>query len=373
MDDDQRGGPLTGYRIIEVAGLGPGPFACMLLSDMGADVIRVDRPESTELADYNSAEEWSYVNRGRSSIALDLKSEPGQARFLEMVAAADGLVEGFRPGVMERLGIGPKECQAVNPGLVFVRLTGWGQDGPLAHQAGHDANYVALSGLLGLLGGAGQPPSLPLNLLGDYAAGGLMAVIGMVGGLLERSQSGVGQVVDTAIVDGSVLLTSWVHGQLQAGNWRARGTNFLDGGAPYYNVYATADDKFVAFGAIEEKFFLEFLAISGLDSEVFADRRNPERWEGMKQELVRFFRTRTRDEWGQVFLHTDACVTPVYDVDEVERVPHIRARGTIAESHGRLQPQPAPRFERTPSSVQGLPVLSGEGGAAALKRWGIDG
>ncbi|ASW57806.1 carnitine dehydratase [Plantactinospora sp. KBS50] len=358
-------------RVIEVAGLGPGPFAAMMLSDMGADVLRVDRPDEAQTVDYNSAEEYNLVNRGRSSVRVDLKSPAGRALFLEAVARADVLLEGYRPGVMERLGVGPRECAAVNPRLVFVRITGWGQHGPLARTAGHDANYVALSGLLGLLGPRAGRPAIPLNLLGDYASGAFMAVIGALGALVERARSGRGQVVDTAIVDGAALLTTFVHGQRLAGRWGERGTNFLDGGAPYYDIYDTADGGRVAFGAIEDGFFAEFLALSGADPAHFAERRDPARWPAMRERLAEVFRTRTRDEWRDLFAHTDGCVTPILEVHEVFDEPHLSARGVLAESFGLRQPQPAPRFSRTPSEVRGLPCLPGDGGAELLKRWGI--
>jgi len=367
------GGVLAGVRVVEVAGLGPGPFAAMLLSDMGADVLRIDRPDDPEAADYNAAEELNLVNRGRSSVRIDLKSPEGRARFLAVAARADVLIEGYRPGVMERLGVGPDECAAVNPGLVFVRITGWGQRGPLAQTAGHDANYIALAGLLGLLGPHGGTPSIPLNLLGDYASGSLMAVIGALGALVERGRSGRGQVVDTAIVDGAALLTTFVHGQRLAGRWEERGTNFLDGGAPYYNLYETADERHIAFGAIEDRFFAEFLAVAGVDPAPFADRRDPDRWPAMRARLAEIFRSRTRDAWRDLFAHTDGCVTPVLDVHEVLDEPHLSARGVLAESHGLRQPQPAPRFSRTPSAVQGLPCLTGDGGDETLARWGIGG
>jgi alpha-methylacyl-CoA racemase len=364
-------GPLRGLKVIELAGLGPGPLAAMILSDMGADVLRVDRPGQPEKDDYNAAEEFNLVNRGRSSVQIDLKSIAGHDLFLELVRRADVLIEGFRPGVMERLGIGPDSCAAANPGLVFVRITGWGQDGPLAGTAGHDVNYVAVSGLLGLLGPVAERPSIPLNLLGDYAGGGLMAVIGALGALVERGQSGRGQTVDTAIVDGSALLTAYVHGQRLAGRWGARGTNFLDGGAPYYNIYESADGGYIAFGAIEDKFFAEFLRLTGTDSSLFADRRDPERWPELKQRLSDIFRSRTRAEWEALLGATDSCVTPILDIGEVLGNKHLSARGVLSESFGMRQPQPAPRFSRTPSQIQGPPCLPGEGGTDALRRWGI--
>lgn len=364
-------GVLSGLKVIEVAGLGPGPLAAMMLSDMGADVLRVDRPGQPESADYNAAEEFNLVNRGRSSVQVDLKSTEGRGFFLKLVQRADALLEGFRPGVMERLGVGPDDCAAVNPSLVFVRITGWGQDGPLAHTAGHDANYVALSGLLGLLGPAGAPMPVPLNLLGDYAGGGLMGVIGLLGAIVERQRSGLGQIVDVPIVEASALLTTFVHGQRLAGRWGERGTNFLDGGAPYYNIYETADGGYVAFGAIEQAFFDEFLRRTGTDRSPFADRRNPECWPRMREQLAAIFRTRTRAEWAALLGGTNACVTPVLDLDEVLRDPHLSVRGVLKESCGMRQPQPSPRFSRTPSEIQGPPCLPGQGGEDTLRRWDV--
>jgi alpha-methylacyl-CoA racemase len=372
-EHDEPSGPLAGLKVIELAGLGPGPLAAMILSDMGADVVRIDRPGQPESADYNAAEEFNLVNRGRSSVQIDLKSGAGHDLFLQLVRRADILIEGFRPGVVERLGIGPELCAATNPGLIFVRITGWGQSGPLAGAAGHDVNYIAVSGLLGLLGPEGGKPAIPLNLLGDYAGGGLMAVIGALAALAERSRSGAGQVVDAAIADGSALLTAFVHGQRLAGRWGARGTNFLDGGAPYYNIYESADGGYIAFGAIEDKFFAEFLRLTGTDPELFANRRDPRKWPELRQQLSAIFRSRTRSEWETLLGATDSCVTPVLDINEVLSNCHLSARGVLGESFGMVQPQPAPRFSRTPSAIQGPPCLPGEGGSDALRRWGIAG
>ena len=364
-------GPLAGLRVVEVAGLGPGPLAAMILSDMGADVLRVDRAGEVGKEDYNAAEEFNFVNRGRSSVQIDLKSDDGRTLFLEIVSAADILIEGFRPGVMERLGVGPDVCAGVKPSLVYVRITGWGQEGPLAMVAGHDVNYIARSGLLGLLGPADRKPAIPLNLLGDYAGGGLMAVIGALGALVERSRSGVGQVVDTAIVDGSALLTAFVQGQRLAGLWGPRGENFLDGGSPYYNIYETADGGYVGFGAIEDKFFDEFMKRAGVDGSAFGARRDPTQWPELRSRLTEIFLSRTRAEWEELLGESDACVTAILDLEEVLDDRHLNARRVFSESFGLRQPQPAPRFSRTPSAVQGPPCLPGQYGAEALRRWGI--
>ena len=364
-------GPLSGLKILEVASLGSGPLAAMLLSDMGADVLRVDRLNDPELEDYNSAEQFNFINRGRSSVRVDLKSEMGRKQFLKLVERADVLIEGFRPGVMERLGLGPVDCLKVNPAINFVRITGWGQSGPLSNRAGHDSNYTALSGLLGLLGPEGSAPAIPLNFLGDYAAGGLMGVIGALAAVIETSKSGRGQVIDTAIVDGSALLTAYVQGQNRAGNWKARGTNFLDGGAPYYNIYEAADGGYLAFCAIEERFFQEFVKASGIDGKLFEDRGNSNKWPQMRKDLAEIFLKRSRAEWMELVGDSDSCLTPILDVNEVFEDPHLQARGIFEESFGLRQPAPAPRFLSTPSLIQGLPCLPGEMDDSAKERWGI--
>lgn len=367
----QRGGVLSGVRILEVAGLGPGPFASMILSDMGADVIRIDRPQPPEAADYNQDERSNLVNRGRASIPLDLKSDAGRTTFRAMCERADALVEGFRPGVMERLGFGPEDVAALNPRLVYVRVTGWGQSGPRAMTAGHDINYIALTGLLGLLGRAGEAPPVPLNLLGDYAGGGLMAVIGLLGALLERHASGLGQTVDVAIVDGAANLMAFVRGRHDVGAWQPRGQNFLDGGAPYYNVYETADGKHVAFGAIEDAFFKTFCERAGVDLAEFAGRRDPANWEAHKCRLAEIIHGRTRDEWAALLDGSDACVTPILDLNESLGESHLAGRATVTNVDGLDQPAPAPRFSRTPSSIAGPPAIFGVGAEAALERWGV--
>lgn len=363
-------GPLAGLRIIEIAGRGPGPFAGMMLADMGADVLRVDRADDRGRPEAPDSR-LELVNRGRRSIALDLKRPDGLAVLLRLVAQADALFEGFRPGVAERLGFGPAACLARQPSLVYARATGWGQDGPLAAAAGHDIDYIALAGALDPIGPASGPPVVPLNLVGDYAGGGMLLAFGIVCGMLEARASGRGQVVDAAMLDGASLLMTLFHGRRLNGTWRdARGSNMLDGGFPYYGVYETADRRYVAIGAIEPKFHRELLRKLGIDDAPSPLRRAD--WPAMRARLAAAFKTRTRDEWAGLFDGTDACLAPVLGLGEVASHPHIAARQGFTEVDGVSQPSPAPRFSRTPGGVALPPPLPGEHTRQVLRDCGYD-
>jgi alpha-methylacyl-CoA racemase len=367
-------GPLTGYRIIELAGIGPGPFAAMMLSDMGAEVLRVDR---AELVRDDASVPMSDVNgRGRRSVGVDLKNPEGREAVLRLVEQADALIEGFRPGVTERLGIGPDECLARQPKLVYGRMTGWGQTGSYAPVAGHDINYIALSGTLSMIGRIGEPPVPPLNLVGDFGGGGLLLAFGIVCGILEASRSGKGQVIDAAMVDGAALLASMMHGLRASGAWRDRGTNLLDTGAWFYEVYETADGGYISLGSIEPQFCREMLQIIGLADDVDAGGPLPEQgdrvsWPSMKRRVAAVIKTKTRDEWCALLEGTDACFAPVLDPAEAERHPHNRARGTFTEVGGVVQPAPAPRFSRTVPEIAGPPTRPGQHTDEALPDWGF--
>ena len=342
-------GPLTGVRVLEVAAIGPSPMTGMILADMGADVIRVERAsQDTPM----TRTDPSY--RGKRSIALDLKSPEGIETFLRLVETADVLTEGFRPGVMERLGIGPDECRARNPRLVYGRMTGWGQDGPLAQAAGHDINYIALTGVLHAIGNAGEPPVPPLNLIGDMGGGGMLLALGIVAALYESKASGQGQVVDAAMTDGSALLMWMFHGFSAMGlhNAEQRGANILDGGAHFYGCYETADGKYVSIGSIEPQFYAQLIELAELDPETFKQQMDPQRWPVLKTVLAEVFRQKTRDEWCELLEGTDVCFAPVLSLREAPTHPHNVARRTYVEVDGLTQPAPAPRFDRTPSEVR---------------------
>ncbi|MFC5747461.1 CaiB/BaiF CoA transferase family protein [Actinomadura rugatobispora] len=348
FDRDGRPGPLRGLRVLEIASIGPGPFAGMLLADLGADVIRVDRPGSDPS---RPAPEDDAVNRGRRSIVLDLKSPAGRALALDLAARADVLIEGFRPGVMERLGLGPDACLAANPALVYGRVTGWGQDGPLASTAGHDIGYIAVTGALHAIGPAEEPPPPPLNLVGDNAGGGMLLALGVLAAVAHARATGAGQVVDAAIVDGASLLTTLFHGRLAAGWWRdERGANLIDGGAPFYGTYRCADGRHLAVGAIEERFRAELLDKLGVAAgdPLRRDMADPASWPGARERIAAIIATRTRDEWARV-LDGDACAAPVLSLTEAPDHPHLAARGTFTGVGGVRQPAPAPRFSATPS------------------------
>jgi alpha-methylacyl-CoA racemase len=359
-------GPLKGLRILEFAGIGPGPFCAMLLADLGAEVVRLDRKEGP------AGTRQDFVTRGRRSLALDLKSPPAIAAVLRLVEGADALIEGFRPGVMERLGLGPDGCLARNPRLVYGRMTGWGQDGPLAQAAGHDINYIALTGALWSIGRAGERPVPPLNLVGDYGGGGMLLALGMLAALLEAKGSGRGQVVDAAMVDGAALLLTPLYAMLARGRWRnERGANMLDGAAPWYDTYECGDGRYLAVGPIEPQFFDLMIAKLGLDPARFAGRMEPANWPALKAELAAVFRTRTRDDWAALFEGTDACVAPVLDLHEAPAHPHNIARGTFQRREGTAQPAPAPRFSRTPAEPDLPPPLRGEHTEQVLADWGF--
>jgi alpha-methylacyl-CoA racemase len=359
-------GPLSGCRVVELAGIGPGPFAGMILADLGAEVVRVDRPAPGE----PRAEPFDVLGRGKKSVVLDLKRPEAVAAVLDLVAVADALIEGYRPGVAERLGLGPAECLARNPRLVYGRMTGWGQDGPLAQQAGHDIAYIAVTGALHAIGEEGGPPQIPLNLLGDFGGGSTYLVIGVLAALWAVRGGAPGQAVDAAIVDGAAHLLAMTHGMLAAGGWAdERGVNLLDGGAPYYAVYATADGRHMAVGALEPKFYAEFLARLGLDEDP-ARQHDRSGWAGLRQRIADRFASRTQADWTRVFDGSDACVAPVLGLREAADHPHMAARGTLVARDGVLQPAPAPRFSATPAGPVAPPPAAGQDDPAAIAaRW----
>ena len=365
-------GPLAGIRVVELAGIGPGPYTCMLLADAGADVIRIDRATGTPAA-AAAGPHWDLLNRSRRSVAVDLKHPEGVALVLDLVAQAEGLVEGWRPGVAERLGIGPEQCLARNPRLVFGRMTGWGQHGPLASAAGHDINYIALAGALWPIGREGERPVPPLNLVGDFGGGGMVLAFGMCAAMLEAQRSGRGQVVDAAMVDGAASLMTMTFAFRQLGLWTEdRGVNVLDTGAPFYEVYDTSDDKWFCVGAIEPQFYAELLKVLGLDSADLPAQNDRAHWAATKERFAAIFRTRTRDEWAEAFAGTDACGAPVLSPWEAHTYPHNAERGTFVEVEGVVQPGPVPRFSRTPAAVTRAPTVAGAEASEALASWGID-
>jgi alpha-methylacyl-CoA racemase len=364
-------GPLAGYKIIELAGIGPGPLCAMLLSDMGAEVVRVDRVVPSGLG-LPKAPKFDLLNRGRRSVAIDLRKREGVETLLRLVGKADALIEGFRPGVTERLGIGPTECFARNSKLIYGRMTGWGQEGPLAHAAGHDINYISLVGALHSIGRQGEAPVPPLNLVGDFGGGGVYLAFGMVCGLLEASKSGQGQVVDSAMVDGAASLMTMFYGLRAMGIWTdRRGANFLDGGAHFYGVYQTADDQYISVGSIEPKFYAELLRLTGLEGKGLPGQLDRTRWPEMREVLQGVFRTKTRDEWCAIMEGTDVCFAPVLSMEEAPEHPHNKARGTFVEIGGVIQPGPAPRFSRTQAEIQGSPGKPGQNTDAVLSDWGF--
>jgi alpha-methylacyl-CoA racemase len=366
-------GPLKGLRVIEMVGIGPCPFAAMMLADMGAEVIRIDRKlDPTAANPYPMlGTKYDVMARGRRSLALDLKNPCARRLLLDLVAKADALVEGFRPGVMERLGLGPDVCIERNPKLVYGRVTGWGQHGPLAQAAGHDLNYVALSGMLHAMGEADRPPAPPLNLVGDFGGGGMMLAFGVVCAMLEARTSGRGQVVDAAMTDGAALLGAMMYGLRAHGAWSApRGANLLDGGAPFYATYACADGKFIAVGAIEPQFYARLLALAGADDPAFARQWRQDDWPALKEQFAALFATRTRADWCTLLEGTDACFAPVLDMDEAPRHAHNAARATFVDVDGVTQPAPAPRFSRTPGQAGPAAAAPGRDGAAILADWG---
>lgn len=357
-------GPLQGLRVVELAGIGPGPHAAMILGDLGADVVRVDRPTAKNGAISDA------MLRNRRSVTADLKSDEGRQFVLDLAAKADVLIEGFRPGVTERLGLGPEDCAKVNEKLVYARMTGWGQDGPRALQAGHDINYISLNGVLHAIGRKGERPVPPLNLAGDFGGGSMFLLLGILSALWERQTSGKGQVVDAAMIDGSSVLIQMMWAFRAQGVWSdERGTNMLDTGAPYYDTYETADGKYFAIGAIEPQFYAELLAKLGLDPETLPGQNDTGRWEELRATFTEVFKTRDRDEWAAVFAGSDACATPVLAFGEVLDEPHIAERSTFYETQHGLQPMPAPRFSRSEPAVPSPPPLIGADNDAVLKDW----
>ena len=365
-------GPLSGLRVVELAGIGPGPFAAMHLADLGADVVRVDRPGP--VSPITGDPRLNLLNRGKRSVAVDLKHPRGAEVVLALAERADVLIEGWRPGVAERLGVGPEHVWARNPKLVYGRMTGWGQEGPLAHSAGHDIAYIAVAGALHPIGRAGGPPQVPVNLVGDFGGGSLYLVVGVLAALRQAEATGRGQVVDAAIVDGAAHLTTMVHSLMAGGRWTPnRGANLLDTGAPFYDVYETSDGGHMAVGALEPQFFAELVRLLGLDQPDFPTQYELDRWPEMRERIAAVFGSRTREEWTKVFGGTDACVAPVLSVAEAPHDPHLVARGTYEERDGVVQPSAAPRFSGASAGPHLPPPLPGEHTRDALAAWGIDG
>jgi len=355
-------GPLRGLRIIEVASLGPGPFACMMFADMGADVLRLERPGRAL-----GSGGWNSMNRGRPSIAVDLTHPEGRNLVVRLAMSGEAIVEGFRPGVMERLGLGPDELLAVNPRLVYGRVTGYGQDGPLAGAAGHDINYISIAGVLGAIRRNGERPLAPLSLVGDFGGGGMLLAFGVICALLEARSSGQGQVIDAAMVDGSALLATATYAMRAARMWDGEpGSNSIDSGSHWYETYETADGQHIAVGALEPQFYAELMRLVGLEGPQWERARWPE----LKERLAAVFRTRTRAEWMDILEGSDACATPVLSLEEAPAHPHNVARGTFVEVDGVVQPAPAPRFSRTPGAIR--PRHSDAAGASALADWGLE-
>ena len=365
-------GPLAGLKVVEVGSIGPGPFCAMLLADLGADVIRVDRVSGSALVGPSDNFRTELLNRGRRSIAVDLKHPGGAEVVLSLVERADVIMEGFRPGVAERLGIGPDDCAARNPAIIYGRMTGFGQDGPLAQAVGHDINYVALSGLLSMVGRHGQPPTPPLALAGDFGGGGMILALGILAAVFERGRSGRGQVIDAAMVHGAALLGTCFYGYRQTGEWHAeRGTNIVDSGAPYYDAYETADGRWLAVGAMEAHFYADLVKLLELPDDL-PDQNDQSAWPQMKQIFAEAVRRRSLADWLSRAEGLTACVAPVLDALEAPAHPHHVARGTFVEVDGLVQPSPAPRFSRTPAEVDRRPPVPGEHTTAALTSWGLD-
>jgi alpha-methylacyl-CoA racemase len=364
-------GPLAGIRILEFEAIGPAPFCNMLLADMGADVLLVDRLDDARLG-FGRERWYDVMFRGRRSITLDLKRDDGVTAALMLADKADAVIEGFRPGVMERMGLGPEKLLARSPKLVYGRMTGWGQQGPLARRAGHDIDYIALAGALHAIGRAQDAPVPPLNLVGDFGGGGMLLAFGVACALFEAQRSGKGQVVDAAMIDGASLLTTMMWGMQAAGHWSdERGSNVLDSGAPWYDTYETQDGKFVAIGAIEPKFYAELLERLGIADEALPDQQDRAGWSALRKRFAAAFLTRTRDEWCRIFDDSDACFAPVLTFREAAAHPHAIARNAHVAIGSVTQPAPAPRFSRTPGAVRNAPPERGAGGREALRDWGF--
>jgi alpha-methylacyl-CoA racemase len=365
-------GPLAGIRVVEIGSIGPGPFCAMVLADLGADVVRVDRITGDAPVGPGADHTTELLNRGRPSVGVDLKHPDGPGVVLSLVDRADALIEGFRPGVAERLGIGPEPCLARNPRLVYGRMTGYGQEGPHAHTVGHDLNYLAANGVLSLIGRQGQPPTPPLNLVGDIGGGGLILAFGLLAALLSRERGGTGQVVDAAMVEGAAVLAAPFYAWAQTGIWsRERGTNMIDGGAPFYDAYETADGRWLSVAAVEPRFYRELVKVLDLDPEDLPDQYDRSAWPSVKRRFAEVIRSRTRDEWCALFEGVEACVAPVLGVDEVETDPQLRARGSFVRRDGILQPAPAPRFSATPARLSRRPAAPGEHTVETLVEWGF--
>jgi alpha-methylacyl-CoA racemase len=365
-------GPLAGFRIIEMAGIGPAPFAAMLFADMGAEVIRVDRREATDLGIPGREPKFDVLHRGRRSVAVDVKAEAGREIVKRLAAKADAIIEGFRPGVMERLGLGPDVLIAINPKLVFGRMTGFGQEGPLSQAAGHDIDYIALAGVLHCIGRKGEAPVPPLNLVGDFGGGGMFLAFGVVCALLEAQRSGKGQVVDAAMVDGSATLMALMYGMYSQGGWKdERGVNVLDTGAPWYNTYRTKDGKWLAVGAIEKRFYEEFVERLGLNMSELPRQHDHKGWPDLHRVFAEAIASKTRAEWERIFEGSDACVAPILSLGEVAEHPHNAARATFARRDGVLQPSPAPRFSRTVPEMGAPPRRPGADTESVLADFGF--
>ncbi|HVW42030.1 MAG TPA: CaiB/BaiF CoA-transferase family protein [Amycolatopsis sp.] len=361
-------GPLTGLRVVELAGIGPGPHAAMVLADLGADVVRVERPAQGA---GRTGDNGDHLLRNRRSVAADLKTDEGRDLVLRLIAKADVLLEGFRPGVTERLGVGPEQCHEINPRLVYGRMTGWGQEGPMAQRAGHDLNYISLTGVLHAIGRTGERPVPPLNLVGDFGGGSMFLVAGVLAALLERSQSGKGQVVDAAMVDGASVLAQMMWAWRGVGVWSdERDANLLDGGAPFYDTYTCADGRWIAVGCLEAQFYAQFLKGLGLDGEDLPEQSDRSGWPQLRARFTEVIASKPRDEWAEIFAGTDACVTPVLSFAEVSAHPHMAARSSLVSVDGVTQPAPAPRFSRTRTGTPRTPHVPGADTEAVLADWG---
>ena len=361
-------GPLKGLKVVEMAGIGPGPFCAMMLSDMGAEVIRVDR-----LAHKGSGHRANVLNRGRRSIAIDLKNSQGVDTVKKLIDQADVVIEGFRPGVMERLGLGPEECLERNPRLVFGRMTGWGQHGPLAHAAGHDINYISIGGALGAMGHPDRPPSPPLNLVGDFGGGAMYLLAGVLAALVERASSDKGQVIDAAMTDGTASLLTPFYGMMAMGMWTTqRSDNRLDGGAHYYGSYTCSDGKHISIGSIEPQFYALLLELCGIDDPEFLKQNEKESWLSLRQKLEKLFATKTQAQWCELLEGTDVCFAPVLNLAEAPQHPHNKARASFVDFEGVTQPAPAPRFSRSQSGIQSAAAIAGEHSEEILRDWGFD-
>ncbi len=365
-------GPLDGVKVIELAGIGPGPFCAMMLADMGADVVRIDRAGNVSGGD-PATPPADLLNRGRRSVGVDLKNPDGVETVLRLVESADALIEGFRPGVTERLGLGPDVCLARNPGLVYGRMTGWGQDGPYANAAGHDINYIALAGALHPIGRAGEAPVPPLNMIGDFGGGGMLLAFGVACGIVSARTTGKGQVIDAAMVDGAAVLFTFVHGMMAMGMWQdERGVNMLDTGAHFYDVYETSDGGYVSIGSIEPQFYAELLRLTGLDDADLPWQHDKTEWPALKERFAALFKTKTRDEWCSIMERTDVCFAPVLSLSEAPGHPHNVHRETFVERDGIVQPAPAPRFSATPGEIRRPPPHAGQHTDEVLAEWGLD-